>query len=345
VIQFVAMKALALTMLLAVVQTAPPIPRKTADNPAQASANIQNKSAADQTKPLPSPSPVKTDSNGPSKSDSGEQHSKNDRDTVIVRQLPPVTINTARRDWADWGTWGFNLLLVAVGAFQVTLLCWTLRVIRVQAMEMKRQRGWMQRQWGEMSQQTRSLKEYVDETKKIAKSTVDSAKAAQDNISLVINKERARIRIVKPEQLSLVVGIFVAVEFKLLFYGTTPAFEVQPKVNCIFSESRDTFTPFIPHGIYELPSVVSSSDIKPIYRDFMMKPMPLDEDALNKINKSEMFVHFAGTIKYNDFMEVPRETVFHYRWNAPDISRNAMRRYAFPEGWVEVGGEKENYYT
>ncbi len=182
-------------------------------------------------------------------------------------------------------------------------------------------------------------------TEKSADAAKASADAVQRNIELVINKERARIRIVKPEQLSLVVGNFVAVEFKLLFYGTTPAFEVQPKVNCILSESRDTFTPFIPHGIYELPSVVSSSDIKPSYRDFMMKPIPLDEEALDKIKKSEMFVHFAGTIKYNDFMEVPRETAFHYRWNVPDTSPNAMRRYIFPEGWEEVGGGKENYYT
>ena len=189
-----------------------------------------------------------------------------------------------------------------------------------------------------MSVQSGILKESVDVAR-------DAAEAAKTNIALVINKERARILVVKPEQISLGVGNFIAVEFKVLFYGTTPAYEVQPKINCILSESRDSFTPFIPHKISGLPSIVSSSDIKPSYQDFLMKPIPLDQETLDKINRSEMFIHFTGTIKYNDFMEVSRETAFHYRWNIPDRSPNAMRRIYFPEGWEEVGGEKENYYT
>ena len=92
------------------------------------------------------------------------------------------------KDWADWGTWLFTFFLVVVGGLQVALLCWTLRVIRRQAKEMLRQRILMRKQWREMSAQTESLKEYVEETKKIAKSTAD-------NVQIIINKERARIRV------------------------------------------------------------------------------------------------------------------------------------------------------
>jgi hypothetical protein len=339
------MKYAVFAVLLAVMHAAPPVPGQASNDATQTPANVKAKSNPNQAQPAPAPDTGKPDSDGPTESDNGKQHSKDTDHSVVIRELPTVTVNSPRRDWVDWGGWLFNLLLVTVGAFQVLLLCWTLRVIRVQAREMQRQRGWMRRQWVEMSQQTKALKEYVEETKKIAKSTVDSAKAAQDNIALVVNKERARIRIVKPEKLSLVVGNIIGVEFKLLFYGTTPAFEVQSKVNCILSESKESFTPFIPHGIHDLPSVVSSSDIKPSYRDFLMNLMPLDDETLIKISKLETFLHFAGTIKYNDFMEVSRETAFHYRWNAPDISPNNFRRLAFPEGWEEVGGEKENYYT
>jgi hypothetical protein len=59
-----------------------------------------------------------------------------------------------------------------------------------------------------------------------------------------------------------------------------------------------------------------------------------------------MFFHFAGIIKYQDFMGESHETAFHYLWNVRDNdSRNALRRIYFPDGWQEVGGKKENYNT
>ncbi len=198
----------------------------------------------------------------------------------------------------------------------------------------------------EMSVQSGILQESGGVARAAAKVCQDGADAANSNIKLLVNKERARIMIVKPEKLSLEVGSFVAVQFKLLFYGTTPAYEVKAKVNCVLSESRDSFEFSFPHGIHELQSVISSSDIKSFYRDFLMRPLTLDDVTLDKIIKLEAFIHFVGVIKYNDFMEVARETAFHYRWNAPDPSPNSIRRLAaFPEGWEEVGGEKENYYT
>jgi hypothetical protein len=66
---------------------------------------------------------------------------------------------------------------------------------------------------------------------------------------------------------------------------------------------------------------------------------------LDRINKLEVFLHFSGIIKYKDFVEKSRETAFHYRWNAPDTSANSIRRLLFVEGWEELGGENENYYT
>jgi hypothetical protein len=210
--------------------------------------------------------------------------------------------------------------------------------MRLQWKAMGVQAEHMKGQIAEIAAQSGILKESVD----VARS---AAEAAKQNIALVINKERARIMIVKPEKLSFVIDNFVAVEFKLLFYGTTPAYEVQSKVNCILSESRDSFQTFFSHGIHDLPIIVSPADIKPTYRDFLMQPLMLDQITLDKINKLEMFLHFGGIIKYNDFMEKARETAFHYRWNAPDSSPNSLRRLAFSEGWEEVGGEKENYYT
>jgi hypothetical protein len=299
-----------------------------------------------QAKPLPAQPPVKANSNGPSERDSTEQYPEDTQHTVGISKLPAVTVAPAKRDWADWAYWGFNLLLVAVGGFQVYLLFCTLRAVNRQAEETGRQvevtagqlRA-MNEQITEMSVQSGILKESVDVAR-------DAAETSKKNIALVINKERARIMIVTPEKLNAIaVGSFVAVDFKLLFYGTTPAYEVKSKVSCTLSESKDSCGSGYPHGIHELPTVVSSSDIKPLYRDFVMQPLQLDGITLEKINRLEMFLHFAGVIQYNDFMEKPRETAFHYRWAAPDSSPNSLRRLMSIEGWSEVGGDNENYYT
>jgi hypothetical protein len=104
------MKLLALTVLLAIMQTVPPVPRKTADNPAQTT-------------------PAKADSSGAAKADSGEQHPEDAQHTVGISKLPPVSVT---RDWADWGIWVFSGLLVVVGFLQVWLLFRTWKTINKQ---------------------------------------------------------------------------------------------------------------------------------------------------------------------------------------------------------------------
>lgn len=281
-------------------------------------------------------------------------------DKVEVTALPPEIAVKQVKDSIDHTIMWCTIILTFVGSLGTWAALKTLRQVKRQADTLDDHKAKfdelakaansnaeaailqvraMQEQITEMSVQSGILQESVGVAR-------NAAEVSKQNVALIINKERARIRIVKPEKSPiLLIGNFVTVEFKLLFYGTTPAYEVKSAVSCTISESRDSFQSFHPHGIHELPTVVSASDIKPFYRDFLWKPLQLDEITLEKINKLEVFLHFAGIIKYDDFVEEPRETAFHYRWNAPDNSLNSLRRLAFPEGWEEVGGEKENYYT
>lgn len=89
---------------------------------------------------------------------------------------------------------------------------------------------------------------------------------------------------------------------------------------------------------------VTASDIKPPYRDFLVKPIPMDQITFDQISRSQVYVHFAGNITYEDFMGDSRETAFHYVWIVPETSPNSIRRL-IADGWREVGGDKENYYT
>lgn len=124
------MKMLILAVILAVMQAAPPIPRQTADNSAGTGANVKSESAPDQAKSLPTPVALKTNSNGTSKTDSGDKHPEDAEHTVGISKLPPVSVT---KDWADWGVWVFSGLLVAVSFLQVWLLWRTLGAIKRQA--------------------------------------------------------------------------------------------------------------------------------------------------------------------------------------------------------------------
>jgi hypothetical protein len=204
----------------------------------------------------------------------------------------------------------------------------------------------MHEQVTQMSEQTALLREYVGHTETTAIAAKASADAARDSIELVVNKERARIRIGKPEPLVLTIRIPMSVEFRLFFYGSTPAFNVSSEVITVLSESRDSSQKeFFGHSIHELPKVASASDFTATFNDLLFKPLPLDELTIERIRKGEACVHFSGWIKYLDFFDKPRETAFHYRWNPRDNSANSLRRLIYPEGWEEVGGPKENYYT
>ncbi len=67
-----------------------------------------------------------------SQGNSHDQNNENKEHSIVIRELPPVTINTLK-DWADWGYWGFSLGLLIVGGFQVWLVWKTLGAIKRQA--------------------------------------------------------------------------------------------------------------------------------------------------------------------------------------------------------------------
>src|ERR1019366_8210877 len=249
------MKILALAMLLAIMQAAPPVPRKAADSPTSASKKVQNDTSHEQNNASQFEA---TNANTPKATDhqnaiNGQRHEDADR-PIAIRELPTVTVNS-RRDWADWGTWIFSFLLMVVGALQVLLLRWTLRVIRRQAKEMIRQRILMRKQWGEMSAQTASLKEYVEETKKIARSTAD-------NVQIIINKERARIRVEVSGDPKLfphdAVGHINELAYTIFCDGSTPAFITKSWANLKVTDSKNPSSPF-PNIPMSIPAVLHPS--------------------------------------------------------------------------------------
>jgi hypothetical protein len=162
-----AMKYLALAVLLAVVQTPAPVPRKASHNSAPGSHNVKNHADANKapaTQPQPSAQPV---SPSPGQNNRQSVATENDQKAISIAHLPPVSVIPG---WLDCISLGFAGILVIVGTCGVRAAYRTLRAIQSQAVHMR--------------QQTGILRESVSAANK-------NAEAAAKNASALVNIERA----------------------------------------------------------------------------------------------------------------------------------------------------------
>jgi hypothetical protein len=307
------MKLLALTVLLAIMQTVSLVPHKTADNPAQRTANVRSKSPPDQAKSPPTPAPTRADSNVPAKT-SSEQYAEDAGHSIGISKLPIVTVAVSKRDWADWAYWGFNFMLVAVGGFQVWLLYRTLGAIGRQADQL-----------------------VVQNTK-----LEESICVARESVQIIINKERARIRVEVSEPPKLyphdAMGELNELNYKVFCEGPTPAFIVNTYVNLKVSDSKLPFETKtnIPGSF---PAVLHPNTEGWTRNAYLWQKF--DEDLEPLLVNQRLFLHFHGIIEYVDVFETPRYTKFRYVWNVKDDPF-----YGGPHGyWIKNGADEDNKAT
>jgi len=132
------MPFLILAMVLAIMQTSPPIPRQAADKPTRSGNNVKQNSSNKQRPPdARMRIPIPTESN---QAEGQEQRSRNAQDTIIIRELAAVP----HKDAWDIASVIFAGLLVIVGGFGVCLARRSLRAIESQLTEMQRQLAEMQ---------------------------------------------------------------------------------------------------------------------------------------------------------------------------------------------------------
>ncbi|HMD16605.1 MAG TPA: hypothetical protein VKH18_08060 [Terriglobales bacterium] len=305
------MKYLILTVLLATVQIAPPVPGKAADNPAQTPAQVKSDGNASQAKSLPASAPVKTDGSGPAKTDSGEQHPDDAQHTVGISKLPAVTITPAKRDWAYWG---FNFLLAATSGFQVYLLFRTLRAVNRQAEETGRQVEVTAGQLRAMHEQITEMSRQTDIIQKSVRAAEDGAEAAKKNVDFLVSKERARISVEIPSKLDLGDGFFNNVKYRIHIFAPTPAVIVSAEANAgtndeITLKYRFTHTMGITSIEARQTTVIEKST-------YLIEVV--DAKFRQAIYDKQEFVHFYGFVKYRDIFQSetdePHETRFGYVW-------------------------------
>ena len=178
-------------MLLAVMQTTPPVPRKTPDQSTQASSNPQRNTkgkqeTSQQTVPVPPAS------KGYEK-ESQKQGQTNAREPVIIREPAPVS----RKDAWDKAYVIATICLVFVGGLGVRYALMTLKEIRKQVGEMSAQRDVMNGQLKSMQDQLSEMGEQTDAIKNsvaVAKESADAAKANADAALRGVKLQEAHLR-------------------------------------------------------------------------------------------------------------------------------------------------------
>ncbi len=105
------MKFLALAVLLAIIQVAPPVPRKAADKPNSTSQNVADQGKGNKNPPAP-PSIENAPHPDPQQRDNRIKQPNDDERSISIRKLPPVSV--AKDGW-DVFYICLTALLVGVG--------------------------------------------------------------------------------------------------------------------------------------------------------------------------------------------------------------------------------------
>src|SRR5690242_17581501 len=113
------MKRVLLTASLALLSASPSGSRQAISSPASRNGTVQYKTKAANDPRVQPQLATKTQTTSDNDAATKELETNSADDSIRISKLPVVTVSPPKRDWADWGYWAFNLLLVIVGILQV----------------------------------------------------------------------------------------------------------------------------------------------------------------------------------------------------------------------------------
>jgi hypothetical protein len=334
----VIMKLFYVTVLLAVVQASPPVPRQAANDSTGTGSSVKSQTKPKQTAPTQPEPVIKTDNTPRQNSNGIKQRDEDAEHPISVSKLPPVMVVPPKRDWADWGYWIFSFVLVVVGGLQVGLLWRTLGAIQRQANEMKRQADLMDKQ-------ATKLEESVAVADKAAVAAQGSADAAKQNIELFISKERARVSVeINPFNLNPPVpGHTVSYNLRVRGSADAEAYVTSSAATALVTDSQETPTGgFLEMPMIDIPNVLIKHNPVENRITFLQPKIRLEQSEIDSITQGKAFVHFWGFIKYKDVFERNRETKFRYVWK---LRPGLCGLVGNPGNWEKCGQPEDNKET
>jgi hypothetical protein len=177
----------------------------------------------------------------------------------------------------------------------------------------------------------------------IAAAAKTSADAAIKSVNLVTSKERARLRIeVQPLKLPDQTPFLVPnIEYKIRIYGPTEAIIRATVADTSVTDSQE---PPIGAALYwlSIPPIISGAD-SPLVARHLMNPTPSIEADIRDVRKGVKFVHFWGSIVYEDIFTNAYFTNFRFVWRPiVGVTSEDVQRIST---WYKCGPPKDNSET
>jgi hypothetical protein len=318
------------TILLCAFQQDPSPERGKADQKSATNA----KSDTNKNKSVSS-KPASTQTAADSTNEHSSGNDRNENQNVFVT-APEKPVDLIERTISVVGIICTVALAIA-GIVGICVALKSLRVIRFQAHEMKRQRITMtrqletvDRQLGEMSKQTEFL---------------------EQSVKIVISKERARIGItVSPLTLREPNNV-QSVSFHLHFSGTTAAYILDTYAVAYVSDSAESASFSFSPNIYNIPRRITPETEQIDRITWLLPSMILPQTEIDEIWDGIKYAHFWGAIKYRDaFYDVypiERETTFRMVWKfwQNDPLGKSIPRANRQGSWNIYGAKEENHET
>jgi hypothetical protein len=327
------MKFILLAVLLAIVETAPPIPGQAPDSAASTTKKVQKQPNSDQPNSANAPTPDISKATPDEKPKGNDKDTKDSQQSVRVTELPSVSIS-AKRDWFDRSSLAFNFLLLLVAALQVVLTCLTIRLIRRQAVEMTRQRVLMGGQLKEMQGQLRQMRIASDQTDRL----IDQGRETNRPWLLIpMGTEFSDIgQPLLPESDD---PRICHVPFMLKNYGRSPARIASQKVRLYVGDSENVspkWKPFADDGTVREDYTVAQKSVHRIeaHLEYNGRISPQDRTAVREATR---FLWLCGFIRYRDASDLDESGIL-YETRICYIWKNNTTRYE--PFWV-MGGPRE----
>jgi hypothetical protein len=227
-------------------------------------------------------------------------------------------------DNTQWWIKIFTGVLAFVGVFQLVVMFLQWLTYRRQAGIMESQRGAMQGQLTTMNSQLAQMESAGKQTDAIIAQATEQAKAAQESVEIVISKERGRITL-EPVVVSFPpTGInFLGLSYRVTIRGTTDVRIVSSEAKAIVTNSRDV--PPRQDGMFwalSIPQWITRENSSDIHHHPIFgagDTIVADPADISGLRDGTRFVHFWGTIGYQDIFGRPHTRTFRHIWKLDEF--------------------------
>jgi hypothetical protein len=298
-------------MILAVMQTSPPVPRQTADHQASQTDKREHKPTAGQSNAAPSVASPASPSAPQGKETTAAESHKNAEETIRVSELPPVTVKTG----PDWWTRAYVLLtgfLVTIGFFGVCYARRSLRAIESQLVKMGQQVTEMQNAGMQTGQIIERMKDTAERELR--------AYVCMESARIVFKKERA------PE-------VHVCVKN----FGKTPAYDVRMWIGGATGPypAPEPLKPApneLPMGVSVLPP-----GAKPYTMIWRSDEIP--QQVMPILGTKAFTIYVYGRASYRDAFGKQRNTKYRLIFGGREPHNTVVNEGGFRMGNMKTDGE------